>query len=88
LGLRSSGTLPTTQALAGDYSARTHYYAIEYLKPLAAGIYGIEVSSPLPGFQSEAVRKIIGRNGENLSGAVRTSMGSKMVEYKISKVLK
>jgi hypothetical protein len=56
-------------------------------KPLAAGTYGIEVSSPLPEFQSEAVRKIIGRNGENLSGAVRTSMGSKMVEYKTSKVL-
>jgi hypothetical protein len=57
-------------------------------RPLRSGAYDIEVSSPLPQFQSQIVRNIIGENGENLSGPVRTSMGSKMIEYKATKTLK
>lgn len=56
-------------------------------KPLRAGTYDIGVSSPLPALQPQAVRTIIGQTGENLLGAVRTSMGSKLVEFKIRKTL-
>jgi hypothetical protein len=55
---------------------------------LRSGIYEIEVSSPLPTLQPPAVRTVIGQTGENLSGPIRTWMGSKMVEYKVKKSLK
>ena len=57
-------------------------------KPFRSGTYEIEVSSPLPDLQPPAVRAVIGQTGENLSGPVRTWMGSKMVEYKVRKTLK
>jgi hypothetical protein len=57
-------------------------------KPLRSDTYEIVVSSPLPDLQPPAVRAVIGRTGENLSGPVRTWMGSKMVEYKVMKTLK
>jgi hypothetical protein len=57
-------------------------------RPLRSGTYNIEVSSPLPALQPKGVRAIIGQTGENLLGPVRTSMGSKMVEYKVKKSLK
>lgn len=57
-------------------------------KSLRSGAYNIEVSSPLPDLQPQGVRTIIGQTGENLLGPVRTSMGSKMVEYKTTKALK
>ena len=57
-------------------------------RPLRPGSYDIEVSSPLPALQSEGVRAIIGKTGENLLGPVHTSMGSKVVKYKTVKTLK
>jgi hypothetical protein len=57
-------------------------------KPLSLGLYKIEVSSPLPDLQPPAVWSVIGRSGENLLGPVRTWMGSKMVEYTVTKSLK
>ncbi len=57
-------------------------------KPLHASTYEVEVSSPLPVLQPPAVRARIGEEGENLSGPVRSWMGSKMVEYKVRKTLK
>ena len=57
-------------------------------KPLRSGTYEIEVSSPLPALQPQAVRAVIGQTGENLVGPIRTWMGSKMVEYKVRKSLR
>jgi hypothetical protein len=54
-------------------------------KPLPAGVYEISVSSPLPALQPAAVRAAIGQTGENLSGPIRTSMGSKMVDLTVKK---
>ena len=55
--------------------------------PLAPGNYEIGISSSLPALQPKSIRQIIGESGENLSGAVRNSMGAKMVEYKTLKSL-
>ena len=56
-------------------------------RALETGQYEISVSSSLPEFQPKEVRTITGESGENLVGAVRTWMGSKMVEYKTTKAL-
>jgi len=58
------------------------------MTPLPAGAYEITVTSPLPSLQPPAVQAIIGKSGENLLGPVRTSMGSKMVEYTVTMSLK
>lgn len=50
-------------------------------RPLRFGLYDISVSSPLPSLQPSSVRSMIGSNGENLAGSVRTWMGSKMVDF-------
>jgi len=57
-------------------------------KPLRPSTYQISVSSPLPDLQPQAVRARIGEKGENLSGSVRSWMGSKMIEYTVRKTLK
>lgn len=54
-------------------------------KPLPFGMYEVRISSPLPALQSAAVRAVIGQTGENLSGPVTTSMGSKMVDITVKK---
>ena len=54
-------------------------------KALPSGAYEVSISSPLPALQSAAVRAVIGQTGENLSGPIRTSMGSKMVDLTVKK---
>jgi hypothetical protein len=50
-------------------------------KSLPVGTYEVTISSPLPTFQPESVRKIIGKDGENLSGKiVKNKLGSKVIE--------
>lgn len=50
-------------------------------KSLPAGTYEVTISSSLPTFQPESVRKIIGKDGENLSGKiVKNRFGSKVIE--------
>jgi hypothetical protein len=56
---------------------------------LPSGKYEVTISSPLPTFQPESVQKIIGKNGENLSGKVVKSMlGSKVIEAIFTRSLK
>lgn len=54
-------------------------------KRLPPGVYTISISSPLPALQTASVRAAIGQTGENLSGAISTSMGSKMVDLRVKK---
>jgi hypothetical protein len=50
-------------------------------KSLPVGTYEVTISSALPSFQPESVRKIIGKDGENLSGKiVKNRLGSKVIE--------
>jgi hypothetical protein len=60
----------------------------EHGKALRSGTYDIDISSPLPELQSQQVRNVIGKNGENLEGPIRTSMGSKMVDLTLKKEIK
>ncbi|SCZ86390.1 hypothetical protein NSMM_520060 [Nitrosomonas mobilis] len=53
-----------------------------------SGAYEVSISSPLPALQSVAVRAVIGQTGENLSGPIRTSMGSKMVDVTVKNLFK
>lgn len=53
-------------------------------KTLPSGAYEVSISSPLPALQSAAVRAVIGQTGENLSGPITTSMGSKWTLRKSS----
>ena len=56
---------------------------------LPSGEYEVTISSPLPTFQPESVQKIIGKNGENLSGKVVKSMlGSNVIEVIFTRSLK
>jgi len=49
---------------------------------LPSGEYKIEISTPLPDFEPESVREIIGKKGENLKGKwVKQSYSSKTVNY-------
>jgi len=57
-------------------------------KALPSGAYEVSISSPLPALQSPAVRAVIGQKGENLSGPIRTSMGSKMVNFNVNKAIR
>ncbi|WP_394808568.1 hypothetical protein [Nitrosomonas sp.] len=54
-------------------------------KALSSGAYEVRISSPLPALQSTAVRDVIGQMGENLSGPITTSMGSKMIDLTFKK---
>lgn len=54
-------------------------------KALPSGAYEVNISSPLPALQPAAVRAVIGQIGENLSGPITTSMGSKMVDLTVKK---
>ncbi len=56
-------------------------------KPPPNGTYEINISSPLPSVQSAPVRAVIGEQGENLLGAIRTSMGSKMIDLTVQKTI-
>jgi len=55
--------------------------------PPPSGTYEINISSPLPSLQSAPVRAVIGEQGENLLGAIRTSMGSKMIDLTVQKII-
>lgn len=57
-------------------------------RPLRRGTYEISISSPLPDLQPQQVRTVIGKEGENLEGPVKTWMGSKMVDLTVKKDLR
>jgi hypothetical protein len=50
--------------------------------PLPAGQYDVSINSGLPGIQTDDVKNVIGKDGENLTGQfVKSWMGSNMVNF-------
>ncbi len=55
-------------------------------RALPPGTYGVEVSSPIADLQPDSVKRIIGKNGQNLSGnMIVTSFGSNRIYLTLKK---
>lgn len=76
------GAQSTVTVLRGGFS--TDWFS-DKGNALPRGKYEVSITSPLPTVQPEEVRSIIGKDGENLVGPIKTYMGQKMIQITMEK---